>query len=50
MELPGSLLEVMAISEIPQSRSSRFPTPGVLLSLVSVSFRSVFAGLGLVGV
>ena len=25
------------------------PTPGVLVSLVVVSFRSVFAGLGLVG-
>ena len=41
--------KVMAISEIPQSRSSKFPTPGVLVSLVVVSFRSVFAGLGLVG-
>ena len=40
---------MLAIVETTQSRSVKIPTPGVLLSLVSVSFRSVFAGLGLVG-
>lgn len=40
---------LMAISEIPQSRSTKFPTPGVLMSLVPASFRSLFSGLGLVG-
>ena len=40
---------LLAITEIPQSRSAKFPTPGVLLSLVAVSFRSLFSGLGLVG-
>ena len=39
----------MAITEIPQSRSSKFPTPGVLVSLVGASFRSVFLCLCLVG-
>ncbi len=39
---------LMAISEIPQSWSANFPTLGVLVSLVRGSFRSVFAGLGLV--
>ena len=42
-------VRMMAITEIPQSRSSKFPTPGVLLSLAGGSFRSVFSGLGLVG-
>ena len=40
---------VMAITEVPQSRSAKFPTLGVLVSLAGVSFRSVFSGLGLVG-
>ena len=40
---------MMAITEIPQSRSAKFPTLGVLVSLAGVSFRSVFSGLGLVG-
>ncbi len=44
---PGS--PMLAIVETTQSRSVKIPTLGVLLSLVSVSFRSVFAGLGLVG-
>ena len=39
----------MAITEVPQSRSAKFPTLGVLVSLAGVSFRSVFSGLGLVG-
>jgi len=38
----------MTISDIPQSRSSKFPTLGVLVSLVGGSFRSLFAGLRLV--
>ena len=41
---------LMAIVETTQSRSSKFPTPGVLLSLVAASFRSLFPCLGLVGV
>ena len=40
---------VMAITESPQSRSSKFPTLGVLVSLAGTSFRSVFSGLCLVG-
>ena len=39
----------MAITEIPQSRSAKFPTLGVLVSLAGTSFRSVFSGLCLVG-
>ena len=39
----------MTISEIPQSWSSKFPTLGVLVSLVRASFGSVFARLCLVG-
>ena len=40
---------VMAISETPQSRSAKLPTPGVLVSLVVASFRPLFSGPGLVG-
>ena len=39
---------VMAIIEIPQSRSSKFPTLGSVILGWLVSFRSVFSGLGLV--
>ena len=45
----SNTVTVMAITEIPRSRSLKFPTPGVLVSLAGVSFRSVFSGLGVVG-
>ena len=48
-ETPNPAVGLLAISEIPQSRSVNFPTPGVLVSLVRGSFRSVFSGLCLVG-
>ncbi len=45
----ASACALMAITEIPQSRSAKFPTLGVLMSLAGGSFRSVFSGLGVVG-
>ena len=49
MPMTSTVTTLMAITEIPRSRSFKFPTPGVLVSLAGVSFRSVFSGLGVVG-
>ena len=46
---PRARGDMLTIVETTQSRSAKILIPGVLLSLVAASFRSLFSGLSLVG-